>query len=109
MYPDEYEWEPQRRHFGVGFAFEEELSDQIAKFPTLDEIEEIIALLRVATLRELSIEIVNAGIEHVRGNTNRVEYAKFTNSWLATAEETVAAGRNVSKIAARRRKKDVED
>ena len=84
---------------------DEELAGQLDKLPSPDEIEELFSVLRVATLRELSAEIVNGGIEHAKGNISRAEYLELVNSWIATAEETVAAGRNVSRIAARRRKK----
>ena len=67
-------------------------------------MEELLSVLRVATLRELATEIVNGGIEHAKGKISRGEYLELVNSWIATAEETVAAGRNASKIAARRRK-----
>ncbi len=84
---------------------DEELSDQLDKLPSPEEVEELFSVLRVATLRELSAEIVNGGIEHAKGKIGRVEYLELVNSWIATAEETVAAGRNVSRIAARRKKK----
>ena len=82
---------------------DEELDAQLEKFPAQGEVEELCAMLRVATLREMATEIVNGGIEHAKGNLDRLEYAKLLNSWIATAEETVAAGRNVSRIASRRR------
>ena len=84
---------------------DEELSSQLDKLPSPEEVEELFSVLRVATLRELSAEIVNSSIEHAKGKITRVEYLELVNSWIATAEETVAAGRNVSRIAARRRKK----
>jgi hypothetical protein len=79
-----------------------DLSSQIEKLPKPEDIEEILSVLRAATLREMSIEIVNGSIEHAKGNIDTVEYLKLINSWLATAEETVAAGKNVQRIAARR-------
>ena len=84
---------------------DEKLSGQLGKLPSTDEVEELFSLLRVATLRELSTEIVNGGIEHAKGNISQLEYIKLINSWIATAEETVAAGKNVSRIASRRGKK----
>ena len=82
---------------------DEELSSQLDKLPSPEEVEELFSVLRVATLRELSAEIVNSGIEHAKGNIDRLEYVELLNSWIATAEETVAAGRNTSRIASRRR------
>ncbi len=84
---------------------DEELADQLDKLPHPEDVEELCSVLRVATLRELAAEILNGGIEHAKGNLDRLEYLKLINSWIATAEETVAAGRNVSRIASRRRKK----
>ena len=80
----------------------EELADQIDKLPPLDEVAEVLSVLRVATLREFATEIANGGIEYAKGNIDRLEYATLLNSWLATAEETAAAGRCLSRIAARR-------
>ena len=83
---------------------DEELTSQLDKLPPPEDVEELFSMLRVATLRELSAEIVNGSIEHARGKISKVEYLELINSWIATAEETVAAGRNASRIAARRRK-----
>lgn len=80
-----------------------ELTGQLEKFPEQGEVEELCWVLRVSTLREMATEIVNGGIEHAKGNIDRLEYARLLNSWIATAEETVAAGRNTSQIASRRR------
>lgn len=82
---------------------DEELSGQLEKFPQSEEIKELFSVLRVATLRELATEIVNGGIEHAKGNIDRLEYVELISSWIATAEETVAAGRNLSRIVSRRR------
>lgn len=80
-----------------------ELAGQLDKLPRPEDVEELLSVLRVATLRKLAAEIVNGGIEYARGNIDRLEYVRLINSWIATAEETVAAGRNVSRIAARRK------
>lgn len=82
-----------------------ELAGQLDKLPPPEDVEELLSVLRAATLRELAAEIVNGGIEYARGNIDRLEYVRLINSWIATAEETVAAGRKVSRIAARRGKK----
>jgi hypothetical protein len=86
-------------------VLEEELYDQLARLPLPEQVEELCSVLRVSTLRELSTEIVKGSVEYAQGRTDRLEYVKLLNSWIATAEETVAAGKNVSRIAARRRKK----
>ena len=85
-----------------------ELCDQIARFPSAAEIEELCAALPSAALREFATELVKAGMVHVQAATNptnQLEYATLLNSWITTAEETVAAGRNVRRIAARRKSK----
>ena len=100
---EDYPAWPQEDYPGPGYAWEDELCDQIAKLPTEQQVAELCSVLRVATLRELSWEIVNGGIDHLKGNTGRLEYAKLLNSWIATAEETIAAGRNLNRIAGRRK------
>ena len=80
-----------------------ELAGQLDKLPSSEDVEELCSALRVSTLRKLATEIVNGGIEHAKGNIDRLEYVKLLSSWVATAEETVAAGKNVSKITSRRR------
>ena len=96
---------PQESNYGLGYYFEDELCDQLERLSPPEQIEELCSVLRVSSLRELSVEVVNGGIEHVKGTIDRLGYVKLLNSWLATAEETVAAGRNVKRIAARRRRK----
>ncbi len=83
---------------------DEELAIRLERLPSLDDVCELFSALPVAMLCEMSAEIVNGGIAHATGNLSRLEYAKLLNSWIATAEEIVAAGPNVSGIAARRRK-----
>ena len=95
-----HDWPEPSAHI---YDYEEELCDQLARFPSADQIIDLCDALRVATLRELSAEILNGGIGHIRDNTDRLDYAKLLNSWIATAEETIAAGRNVNRIAARRK------
>ena len=82
---------------------EEKLLDQLAKLPSPEEVAELCGVLRVATLREFSTEVVNAAIDYAKGKTGPLEHITLINSWLATAEETVAAGGNVNRIASRRR------
>ena len=96
---------PQEAHYGLGYSLEDELYDQFGKLPAPEHVEELCSALRVATLRELSSEIINGGIKHVKGNADSLGYAKLLNSWIATAEETVAAGKNVNTVAARRKRK----
>ena len=81
---------------------DEELADQLDKLPPPEEVDEVLSALRVATLREFATEVANGGIAYAKGNIDRLEYAALLNSWLATAEETAAAGPNLSRIAARR-------
>jgi hypothetical protein len=99
-----YAW-PNESDYSLNYDYEEELCDHIYRFPAPAQVEDICAVLRISTLRELSTEIANGGIEHIKGNTTRLEYARLVNSWLATAEETVAAGKNVKRISDRRRGK----
>ena len=101
---DEIEWPQEESHVSY-YGFEDQILDQLDKLPSPEPVEELCSVLRVATLRQLSSEIVNGGIDHLKQNIDRLEYMKLINSWIATAEETVAAGKNVNRIAARRRKR----
>ncbi len=82
-----------------------ELRDRLDRLPSAERVEELCSLLSTAALRELAAEIVNGGIGHVKSDTVSLEYVKLLSSWIATVEETLAAGSNVDKIAARRRQK----
>ena len=99
----EYHWPGPPLH-DPNYGHEEELLDQLGKLPSPEEVAELCGALRVATLRELSTEVVNGAIDHAKRKTELLEHVKLINSWIATAEETVAAGGNVNRIAARRRK-----
>ena len=100
-FPDDV-WNPMTVHHS-GYDFEEELVDQLAKLPDPEEVDELMETLRMSALRQLSSGVINGTIDHIRCNESRLEQAKFINSWIATAEETIAAGRNYSRIAARRK------
>ena len=95
---------PQPDRSSRDYDFEEQLVDQLEKLPKPEGVEELFSVLRVAALRELSVEVINSAIEYVKSNGDRLEHVKLINSWLATAEETVAAGRNLNRIVARRKK-----
>ena len=95
------EWPDDSNH-GIGYDYEEELCDQLDRLPAAEHVDEVLTALRIATLRELSKEVVKGGIEYVKGDSQRLEYMRLLNSWVATAEETIVAGRNVNRIAGRR-------
>ena len=97
-------WPHEFPFHGIGYDLEDELTDQTQKLPSPGQVEELLSALRVSTLREMSTEVLNSGVEHIKGSIDRLEYAKLLNSWIATAEEAVAAGRNVNRIAARRKR-----
>ena len=98
------DWAKSRK-YGTGYDLEEEWCDQLERLPSPEHVDEVLSLLRVATLRELSKEVVNGSIGHLKGDANRLECIRLLNSWIATAEETVAAGKGFRRIAARRRGK----
>ena len=105
--PDAITWAgrvgyPAPYRMSARLTYGDEPVAQPGKFPAFAEIEELCSVLRVDTLRELSAEIIKASIDHINGKVGQLEYAEFLSSWIATAEETVAAGRNVGRIAARR-------
>ena len=101
--PDRIEWRDEPRYKGH-FNSEDEFLNQLNKLPSNDEVQELCSSLRVTALREFSSEVVNGSIKHLKGRIDRPEYIRLLNSWIATAEETLAAGKNVNQIAARRRK-----
>ena len=86
-----------------GYEFEDELVNQLAKLPSEEDVDELMSALRVSALRQFSAGVVNGAIAHIKANGDQLENAKLINSWVATAEETVAAGRNHIRIAARRK------
>ncbi len=100
---DEFEW-PQELPSVSPYGVEEEYLDQLDRLPSSDEVRELCSTLRAATLREFSSEVVNASVDHLNHRIDRLTYIRLLNSWIATAEETLAAGKDVKRIAARRRK-----
>ena len=86
-----------------GYEYEDELVDQLAKLPSAEDVVELMSTLRVSSLREFSSEVVNGMVSFIIENRGRLQQARFINSWVATAEEIVAAGRNYNRVIARRR------
>ena len=50
----------------------------------------------------MSIDLLNGSVAVLK-KSDRFEFARLVNSWFATAEETVAAGKGLQRILARRR------
>ena len=80
-----------------------ELCDRLALLPDGPEILELCSRLPAKALRELSAEVIKGSIVYLNDPENRLEYARLLSSWIATAEETVAAGKSAGRIAARRK------
>ena len=80
-----------------------ELYDRLSLFPDDDELVELCTLLPEKAMREFSVAVIKGSIEYLSNPDNRLEYAELLGSWIATAEETVAAGKNAERIAARRK------
>ncbi len=80
-----------------------ELHDRLARLPDEFELAELCTLLPAKALRKLSAEVIKGSIEYLNDPDNRMEYAMLLGSWIATAEETVAAGKAAGRIAARRK------
>ena len=89
--------------FNVGIL--DELSGHLDKLPTSAEVEELICALDVPTLREMSAAMLTASIDYVEGRNDKLQYLELLNSWIATAEETIAAGEDLDKILAKRKGK----
>lgn len=85
------------------YTREDELLDRLERLPTPDEIEDLIARLRVSLLREMSVQILNGSIVLVKGG-ERLEYIRLLTRWIATAEETAVVGRRLHQVLSRRRK-----
>ena len=75
------------------------------ELPTSEEVEALIYALDVPTLRELSSAILTASIDYAQGRSEKLANLQMLNSWIATAEETVAAGEDMDEILARRKGK----
>jgi hypothetical protein len=50
---------PQPDRSSRDYDFEEQLVDQLEKLPKPEGVEELFSVLRVAALRELSVEVIN--------------------------------------------------
>ena len=81
---------------------EDELLDRLQRFPTPSEVVELVSRLRAPLLRQMTTEIINGSIVFAKSG-DRLEHIKLLNSWIATAEETVASGRRVEQILSRRK------
>ena len=84
---------------------EDKLRSHIDELPTSEEVEELVHALDAPTLRELSSAILKASIAYVEGRSEKPAYLQVFNSWVATAEETVASGEYIDEILARRKEK----
>ena len=96
---------PVQHHLDKTRQDSSDIERKLDRFPSSEEVEELCSVLRVSDLRQLTSEILNASIAYLKEDKDRLEYAAFLSSWIATAEETVAAGKNVNRIAARRMRK----
>ena len=83
----------------------DELAGHLEKLPTSEEIEELISSLDVSTLREMSSAMLTASVDYMNGREDKLQYLELLNSWIATAEETIAAGEDIGKILGRRKGK----
>ncbi|GEM_PF-4986650 len=101
-YMGEFHW-PQTRDIFLGYSKEDELLDQLSKLPKPDEVTYLTSALQVVALRELASEVMNGGIRFAIDG-DRLGYLRLINSWIATAEETIAAGKRLKRIVARRKK-----
>lgn len=81
---------------------EDELLDRLQRFPAPNEVEELVSGLKTPLLRQLTTEVINGSIVYAKSG-DRLEHIRLLNSWIATAEETVAAGRRLEHILARRK------
>ena len=88
---------------------EDELLDSLGGFPTSAEIEELVNALDVHSLRGMSSAILTAGVDYSEGRLDKPAYRKILNSWVSTAEETVAAGEDIDAILARRKGKATDN
>ena len=79
------------------------MSGHLDKLPTSEEIEELICALDVPTLREMSSAMLTASVDYLEGRADKLQYLELLNSWIATVEETIAAGEGVREILARRK------
>ena len=84
---------------------EDKLRSHIDELPTSEEVEELVHALDPPTLREFSSAILTDSIAYVEGRCDKLAYLQILNSWIATAEETVAAGEDMDEILARRKEK----
>ena len=80
-----------------------ELYERLSLLPDDAELVELCTLLPEKALREFSVAVIKGSLDYLNDPNHRLEYAQLLSSWIATAEETVAAGKKAEQIAARRK------
>ncbi len=71
--------------------------DQVAQFPSDEQVQVLIGLLRTPELREIAAGAITDTIAACQAG-NFLEVAEAANGWIATAEETVASRRKLRHI-----------
>ena len=85
------------------------MCDRIERLPSPERIDVIFGVLDVPILRELSKEVVNDSIEHVKGRTTRLEYVRRIDDWIVTAEEMVEHREHVRSLDVSTRLKEFKE
>ena len=87
------------------YSLEDRLFDELEQLPTPQLVGMLIRLMKPIELRELSEGVLNDCIQATH-QQSLLDVANALNSWIATAEETVASRRKYRHIRAARERSD---
>ena len=93
---------PYAGGMGILVVDERETEVQLSMFPTLEDTTELVENAALNDLREFTIAIMEIVIDLAR-RTRDLDVIRLLNGWIATLEETIAAGDDLEEILSRRR------
>ncbi len=93
--------EPESGGFPDPYTPEDEWLDQLASFPSQEQLEKLLGLMRAPELREYTQGLTVDTIAACKAG-DLLEVAKVINGWIATAEELVTHRRKLRFIQAAR-------
>ncbi len=81
----------------------EDVSIQLSMLPEPDAVKPLIENTELDDLREFAIALTNLLIDVIRNLNVDIRVITLLNGWIASLEETIAAGDDLDEILSRRR------